>query len=264
MANFGGPNDFYTSGDNSYNFDMPEFDQELNFQNFENTPTNVPPNFDLNYPPNTNNTGMSSFYDPNAYAPNPYDQNDKGGYKAGGGGNTGNEFEDEPPLLEELGINPNHIFQKTLAVLNPMRGADQQILQDTDMAGPLVFCLALGGFLLLSGKVTFSYIYGIGVMGSIAFYCLLSLMASQANVTFGAVVSVLGYCLLPMVVLSGVNVLITIQGTIGLIVAGVCILWCSLSASKLFVTAYSMDHQQVLIAYPCALLYGVFALITIF
>lgn len=113
-----------------------------------------------------------------------------------------------------------------------MRGADQTILQDTDMAGPLVFCLALGGFLLLvnfvdffvffltllifmfclqSGKVTFSYIYGIGVMGCIAFYCLLTLMASQAGVTFGAVVSVLGYCLLPMVVLSGINVLITIQ-----------------------------------------------------
>ncbi|XP_075155399.1 protein YIPF5 homolog [Haematobia irritans] len=262
MANFGGSNDFYPSGDNSYNFDMPEFDQELNFQNFENTQTSVPPNYDLNYG-NTNNSSMSSFYDPNAYAaPNPYDQNDKG-FKTGGGG-VGNEFEDEPPLLEELGINPNHIFQKTLAVLNPMRGADQHILQDTDMAGPLVFCLALGGFLLLSGKVTFSYIYGIGVMGSIAFYCLLSLMASQANVTFGSVVSVLGYCLLPMVVLSGVNVLITIQGTIGLIVAGVCIFWCSLSASKLFVTAYSMDHQQILIAYPCALLYGVFALITIF
>lgn len=64
---------------------------------------------------------------------------------------------------------------------------------------------------LQSGKVTFSYIYGIGVMGCIAFYCLLSLMATQAQVTFGAVVSVLGYCLLPMVVLSGINVLITIQ-----------------------------------------------------
>lgn len=38
---------------------------------------------------------------------------------------------------------------QTLAVLNPFRGADQQILQDSDMAGPLVFCLALGGFLLL-------------------------------------------------------------------------------------------------------------------
>lgn len=62
-----------------------------------------------------------------------------------------------------------------------------------------------------SGKVTFSYIYGIGVMGCIFFYCLLSLMVSRSQVTFGAVASVLGYCLLPMVVLSGINILITIQ-----------------------------------------------------
>jgi len=67
-------------------------------------------------------------------------------------------------------------------------------------------------FLLFqSGKVSFSYIYGIGVMGCLAFYCLLSLMATKGTVTLGAVISVLGYCLLPMVVLSGVNVLITIQ-----------------------------------------------------
>lgn len=46
--------------------------------------------------------------------------------------------------------------------------------------------------------------------------------------------------------------------------AGLCIVWCALSASKLFVTAYSMEHQQMLVAYPCALLYGVFALITVF
>jgi len=256
----GGQNEFYANGqDQVYNFEIPEFGQELNFQNFDNTQTAVPPNYDASY--SNTNQGLSGFYDPNAYIENPYDQ-DKSGFKAPGGG--GNEFDDEPPLLEELGINPSHIFQKTLAVLNPMRGTEQQILQDTDMAGPLVFCLALGGFLLLSGKVTFSYIYGIGVMGCIAFYCLLSLMATQAQVTFGAVVSVLGYCLLPMVVLSGINVLITIQGTLGLIVAGISILWCAISASKLFVTAYSMDHQQVLIAYPCALLYGVFALITIF
>lgn len=40
-------------------------------------------------------------------------------------------------------------FEQTLAVLNPFRTTDQDICQDTDMAGPLVFCLALGGFLLL-------------------------------------------------------------------------------------------------------------------
>ncbi|CAO1360457.1 unnamed protein product, partial [Diamesa tonsa] len=151
----------------------------------------------------------------------------------------------------------------TLSVLNPMRKPEKSIFEDTDMAGPLVFCLAFGGFLLLSGKVTFSYIYGIGVLGCLAFYCLLTLMAT-VNVTIGAVVSVLGYCLLPMVVLSGINVLITIQGMIGTIFTGLVILWCAVSASKLFVTALSMDHQQILIAYPCALLYGVFALIAIF
>ena len=38
---------------------------------------------------------------------------------------------------------------QTLAVLNPFRTTDASILQDTDLAGPLVFCLAFGGFLLL-------------------------------------------------------------------------------------------------------------------
>ena len=40
----------------------------------------------------------------------------------GAGARSG--FEDEPPLLEELGINPDHIMQKTLTVLNPMRSTD--------------------------------------------------------------------------------------------------------------------------------------------
>ncbi|EDW03715.1 protein YIPF5 [Drosophila grimshawi] len=266
MSQFGRPNEFYASGasaETSYNFDMPEFGQELNFQSFDNTQPSVPPNYDAAYS-NAPNQGLGGFYDPTAYTDNSYapDQTFKQGGAAGGA--AGNEFEDEPPLLEELGINPNHIFQKTLAVLNPFRGTEQQILQDTDMAGPLVFCLTLGGILLLSGKVTFSYIYGIGVMGCIFFYCLLSLMVTRSQVTFGAVASVLGYCLLPMVLLSGINILITIQGTLGLIVSGISILWCAISASKLFATAFSMDHQQLLIAYPCAVLYGGFALITIY
>lgn len=92
----------------------------------------------MNY---ANNTGFvgGSFYDPNAYAtPDP-----------GFGGVSGDDFDNEPPLLEELGINPNHIMQKTLSVLNPFRTTEQIILQDTDLAGPLVFCLTLGSFLLL-------------------------------------------------------------------------------------------------------------------
>lgn len=54
------------------------------------------------------------------------------------------------------------------------------------------------------------------------------------------------------------------RGIIGMVLTGFSIVWCALSASKLFVTSLSMDRQQILVAYPAALFYGVFALITIF
>ena len=172
-------------------------------------------------------------------------------------------IDDEPPLLEELGIYPDAILQKTLTVLNPMRNTDPTILQDTDLAGPLAFCLAYGSLLLLSGKIHFGYIYGIGLLGCIALYLLLNVMSIE-GVSFGIVVSVLGYCILPMAGLAGFNILVSLQGALGLVLTTSAIIWCSWSASKLFVTALSMDHQQPLVAYPCALLYAVFALITIF
>ena len=51
---------------------------------------------------------------------------------------------------------------------------------------------------------------------------------------------------------------------IGTVLTAVTIGWCSLAASKLFVIVLAMDAQQLLVAYPCALLYGVFALLTVF
>ncbi|MCL4114399.1 UNVERIFIED_CONTAM: hypothetical protein GTU68_041289 [Idotea baltica] len=175
----------------------------------------------------------------------------------------GTTMDDEPPLLEELGIDPDAILQKTLNVLNPLRHTDPSILQDTDLAGPLAFLLAFGSFLLLSGKIHFGYIYGIGLLGCLGLYGLLNLMSLQ-GASLGVVVSVLGYCLLPMVGLAGLNVLMSLQGTLGTILTSASILWCSWSASKLFVTAFEMHHQQPLVAYPCALFYAIFALITIF
>lgn len=177
--------------------------------------------------------------------------------------NQSDDFSGEPPLLEELGINAEHITQKTLAVLNPFRQTRADVAGDSDLAGPLVFCLAFGSLLLLVGKVHFNYIYGIGVLGCIAIYALLSLMAMTA-VSLTVVVSVLGYCILPIVMLSGVSVIFTLSGPLGTILAGIAVLWCATSASKLFVTAFNMEHQQLLVAYPCSLLYAVFALITIF
>jgi len=263
MSGYIGQQDYWNQnaqppqGQDNINFEVPvqDFGQELNFQSFE---TGAAASDNGQYP------------EQNIYGANPYLNPSSTGYSGSfyspgpdQSFSTPGEFEDEPPLLEELGINPEFIVQKTLTVLNPFRTPDQAAVQDTDFAGPLVFCLGFGGFLLLSGKVHFSYIYGFGVLGCLLVWALLSLMSTQ-GVTFGTVVTVLGYCLLPMVMLSGVNVVFSLQGYVGVVLTAISILWCSLSASKLFVTALVMDHQQPLVLYPCALLYGVFALITIF
>ncbi|CAG0884116.1 unnamed protein product [Darwinula stevensoni] len=169
----------------------------------------------------------------------------------------------ERPVVEFLRRWQNEQEVMTLAVLNPMKQTKPEILQDTDLAGPLAFCLALGAFLLLNGKVHFGYIYGIGVVGCLGMYFLLNMM-SMDGVSIGVTVSVLGYCLLPMVGVSGLAVIFTLKGGIGLVATLLSVFWCSWSASKLFVTALAMDHQQPLVAYPCALLYGVFALLSVF
>ncbi|RLW09116.1 hypothetical protein DV515_00002834, partial [Chloebia gouldiae] len=127
----------------------------------------------------------------------------------------------------ELGINFEHIWQKTLTVLNPMKPADGSIMNETDLTGPMVFCLALGATLLMLNfpkspnqfqlcsepserKVHFGYVYGMSAMGCLAMHALLNLM-SVSGVSHGCVASVLGYCLLPMLILSSSAVVFSLQ-----------------------------------------------------
>ena len=174
------------------------------------------------------------------------------------------DFENEPPLLEELGINFSHIKEKTLAVLNPVGNVAPDVVADQDLAGPLVFCLLFGGSLLLHGKLTFGYIYGIGGLGCVGMYALLNLMAAEKGISFTCTASVLGYCLLPMALLSMLTAVLSFQGILGAVIAAAAVLWCSISSSKLFVTTLAVERQRFLIAYPCILLYSVFALLAIF
>ena len=109
---------------------------------------------------------------------------------------------------------------------------DSEVLADTDMAGPLVFCLALGGALLLvrparpparpghasltarprrpslsqHGKVHFGAIYALALLSVIAIYVLLNLMSDGIDIY--RVASVLGYCLLPMVGLAFLTIVV--------------------------------------------------------
>ena len=178
------------------------------------------------------------------------------------------DFEEEPPLLEELGISPTRIFEKSLAVLNPFRTGrtfDVNLLYETDFAGPAALCILLGSCLLLAGgKVPFGSVYGLVVMSCFAMYVLLTLMTTEGSVTLGSVASVLGYCLLPIVILSVFGVFLPLYSPPGFVCAVLAVMWSSLSASKLFVMMLGDTEQRPLIAYPCTLLYGTFALIIVF
>ena len=178
--------------------------------------------------------------------------------------------EEEPPLLEELGIDPDRILQKTLAVLNPFHRQGRiddanYLLQDSDLAGPVAFCLLLAAFLLLAGsKAHFGYIYGLAVTSCLLMYILLSLMSSSSNITLSSVASVLGYCLLPVVLLAGFSIFTTLRNPVGLILACLAVAWATLSASRFLSNMSGEENQRLLIAYPCMLLYGVFTLIIVF
>ncbi|MQM14488.1 hypothetical protein Taro_047417 [Colocasia esculenta] len=76
-------------------------------------------------------------------------------YSAGGAG----AFEDEPPLLEELGINTRQIWRKTRSILNPIR-VNANLHEDADISSPFLFLMAFGLFQLRAGKLHFGIILG--------------------------------------------------------------------------------------------------------
>ena len=53
------------------------------------------------------------------------------------------------PVSVELGINFSHIQAKSSTVLNPLRRIDEHIMDDADLAGPLLFVFCFAAFLLL-------------------------------------------------------------------------------------------------------------------
>ncbi|KAE9411410.1 Yip1-domain-containing protein [Gymnopus androsaceus JB14] len=181
-------------------------------------------------------------------------------------------FEGEPPLLEELGINFSHIRAKTLTVLNPFSHVDEHIMDDADLAGPIIFVFCFGIFLLfVSNRAQRQHILAqlvfslenktldtfteLASLVPFRIYTLLNLMAEKAIDAY-RVTSVLGYCLLPMVGVSGISIAMTLDGTFGYLLSLLSIIWCTYSASGIFVAVLRMSDQRLLVAYPVGLLYG--------
>jgi len=185
------------------------------------------------------------------------------------------DLENEPPLLEELGVNLEHILLKTKAVVMPsvrLTGNSALmdpalIVEDADLAGPLAFCLLLGAELLFAGKIHFGYIYGLALFGCLSMTLVLNLLSPEQAVSVWTVASTLGYALLPVNILALLKVVLVnlaSLNTLGRILGILTVVWSTTASTRLLEVGCGMRDQRYLIAYPIALLYSAFVLITIF
>ncbi|PLB36979.1 SAM complex subunit SAM50 [Aspergillus candidus] len=226
---------------------------------------------------------------------------EQGGLRTGWLAAFGTEgYDGEPPLLEELGVNFEHIRTKTLTVLNPFARIDQHLMDDSDLYGALLYIVLYGTFLLLSGKVFYGYIYGVAVFGTVALHLILSLMSPaldtalhtppnaadpsanydphhkpsmsdasaaghfSATLTFPRSASVLGYCFLPLVLTNLVGIMLPMDTLFGYLLTTAAVGWSTYSSSGMFCAVARMRGMRGLVAYPLALFYVVFGIMGIF
>jgi hypothetical protein len=193
---------------------------------------------------------------------NAYDDNNSNENNNEKNNNDENE-EEELPLLEELGINPQNIKNKIIGVIT-LKRIDKKFLEESDMAGPLLIFLLFAFSLVLQYKINFGYIYGISLFGSILLFLLLNLMSKNNGIILYNTISVLGYCLIPIVLLSFIAVFLDMKNVLGGILCVVAIVLSSLNASRFFEIGLEMYSQRWLIFYPVALFYTCFVLVTIY
>jgi hypothetical protein len=106
---------------------------------------------------------------------------------------------------------------------------------------------------------------------------------SEQGIDAYRVASVLGYCLLPLVGVGAISVMVALEcvqlvlfnrcvltkkklcsDIFGYLLSLLSIIWCTYSASGIFVAVLRMSDQRLLVAYPIGLLYGCFALLSVF
>ena len=80
------------------------------------------------------------------------------------------------------------------------------------MAGPILVAVLFGVSLLAKGRVEFSNIYGFGLTGCICIYLLINLLSKRGQyVELYSCISILGYSLLPFILLAFVSIFINLN-----------------------------------------------------
>lgn len=174
--------------------------------------------------------------------------------------------EDDLPLFEELGVNVGAMMSKGKATLDVFHEPSREVVENNDLAGPIIFAVCIAALLLFQGKVEFNSIYCLLVVGTLGFRVLLPLMSGvPTSLTF--VTSSLGYALLPCLILAMAQATqFWIYGKLPnalFPVTVAMILWAAWSASSLLCTGLQLVHQKYLVLYPCILFYSFFAALTV-
>ena len=138
-----------------------------------------------------------------------------------------------------------------------------------------------------SGKLWFGYVCGLAALGAFMLNFIFSMMSPPLNheeqqaaqnshsdhygssrlsstLTIGRSSSVLGYCLLPLVIASLLGVVLPLDSFLGYCLVSTAIAWCTYSSSAMFCVVGRLQNMRFLVAYPLALFYVGFGIMAIF
>lgn len=171
--------------------------------------------------------------------------------------------EEEIPLLEELGISTDRIKEKIFSVMT-FHKVNKKILEDADMTGPFLIFIVFALSLILQKKTHFGYIYGINLFGGVIISTLMNLMSKKESIMLYNTISVLGYCMIPIVLASFIGVFISLKEVFGFLLCFFAIIGSSITATNFFEEVLNMQSQKWLIFYPLLLFYTCFLLLTVY
>ncbi|KAF3842541.1 hypothetical protein F7725_024492 [Dissostichus mawsoni] len=156
---------------------------------------------------------------------------------------------------EELDIDLKDIYYKIRCVLMPMPslGFNRQVVRDNpDFWGPLAVVLLFSMISIYGQFRVVSWIITIWIFGSLTIFLLARVLGGE--VSFGQVLGVIGYSLLPLIVIAPLLLVIGGFEMVSTLIKLFGVFWAAYSAASLLV-GDEFKTKKPLLIYPIFLLY---------
>lgn len=174
---------------------------------------------------------------------------------------TSHEILEEPPLLEELGIDMRNVVKK-LKTTTLLQKPLEDFMEESDMTGPILLMTCLGMLLLLKRKISFGFIYGYGFFGSLIIYFLLNMLLDN-YIQLYDVISLIGYNIAPILFVSVLNLFVNLRNPLGILLSVFFSILSTFQVVRILGTKFKLEKTKSLISYPLFLLYQTFIILII-